>query len=207
MGHLAKVDGRVSEQEIALAESLMSRMDLSPELRRAAIRLFGEGKAPAFPLDEVVEQFRRESHRRQDLIRMFLEIQIQAALADGRLTQAEEHVLLRICRQLGVSESAFRMLERMIRAALGVGAERAEGGGPGPGPSAEMDLADAYAILNLTPEAGEAEVKRAYRRLRSQHHPDKLVSKGLPEEMMKLATQKSHEIRTAYERIKSHRGF
>jgi DnaJ like chaperone protein len=205
MGHLAKVDGRVSEQEIAVAQSLMSRMDLSPVLRRTAIRLFNEGKAQGFPLDEVVQQLRRECHRRQDLIRMFLEIQIQAALADGRLSPGEEQLLLRICRYLGVSEASFRLLEGMVRAALGMGSgegEKAWAGRPG-----KKSLADAYAILNLPPEADEAEVKRAYRRLRSQHHPDKLVSKGLPEEMMKLAAQKSHEIRTAYETIKSHRGF
>jgi len=207
MGHLAKVDGRVSEREIALAESLMSRMDLSPQLRRTAIRLFNEGKASGFPLDEVVRQLRRECHRRQDLTRMFLEIQIQAALADGRLTSVEEQLLLRISRHLGVSEAAFRLLVRMVRAALGLGEgmgaeEPQRGGGRG-----EISLADAYAILNLTPQANDEEVKRAYRRLRSQHHPDKLVSRGLPEEMMKLAAQKSHEIRTAYETIKSDRGF
>jgi DnaJ like chaperone protein len=39
----------------------------------------------------------------------------------------------------------------------------------------------------------------------SQHHPDKLVSKGLPEEMMKLATEKTQEIKEAYERIKQFR--
>lgn len=205
MGHLAKVDGRVSEREIAVAQSLMSRMDLSPQLRRTAIRLFDEGKAQGFPLDEVVEQLRRECHRRQDLIRMFLEIQIQAALADGHLAPGEERLLLRICRHLGVSDSAFRLIERMVRAAIGMGG--AGGEESREGRPAEMRLADAYAILNLTSQADEAEVKRAYRRLRSQHHPDKLVSKGLPEEMVKLAAQKFHQIRTAYEIIKSDRGF
>jgi DnaJ like chaperone protein len=56
-------------------------------------------------------------------------------------------------------------------------------------------------LLGVPPQADDAEVKRAYRRLMSQHHPDKLVSKGLPEEMMKLAAQKTHEIRQAYEMI------
>jgi DnaJ like chaperone protein len=55
--------------------------------------------------------------------------------------------------------------------------------------------------------ASEAEVKNAYSRLMSQHNPDKLVAKGLPEEMMKIATQKTHEIRQAYEQIKEARGF
>ena len=60
--------------------------------------------------------------------------------------------------------------------------------------------------LSLEPEATDEDVTRAYRRLLSQHHPDKLVAKGLPEEMMKLASQKTHEIRKAYEMIRDARG-
>ena len=63
-----------------------------------------------------------------------------------------------------------------------------------------------YGVLGVSKNASDAEVKRAYRRLLSQHHPDKLVSKGLPEEMMKVAAQKTHEIRQAYEQIREARG-
>ena len=94
MGNLAKVDGRVSEDEIALARAVMAEMELSAEKRRTAIRLFNEGKAPGFPLDAVLEQFRRECHRRQNLMQMFIEIQLQAAYADGALNSAEERLLL-----------------------------------------------------------------------------------------------------------------
>jgi DnaJ like chaperone protein len=62
---------------------------------------------------------------------------------------------------------------------------------------------DAYAILGVNKSASEAEIKTAYRRLMSQHHPDKLVSKGLPDEMIKIATEKTQEIRKAYDLIKS----
>ncbi len=203
MGHLSKVDGRVSRREIALAEALMEQMDLGPELRKTAIRLFREGKDPDYPLDQVLEQFRRECSRRQSLIWMFLEIQLQAAYADGPLVASEQRLLLHVCRVLGVPEGVFRLLEQRMRAqahyAGGVGGEEPERQVP--------SLTDAYAMLNLTPAASDAEVKRAYRRLRSQHHPDKLVAKGLPEEMMKLAARKSHEIRQAYERIREARGF
>ena len=68
-----------------------------------------------------------------------------------------------------------------------------------------MQLKDAYAILNISPSANDSEVKRAYRKLISQHHPDKLISKGLPEEMMKIATQKTQEIRAAYECVMDER--
>ncbi|MES9943857.1 co-chaperone DjlA [Candidatus Thiodiazotropha sp. CDECU1] len=204
LGHLAKADGRVSPDEIKLAEALMAQMSLSSEMRKTAIHLFNEGKAEDFPLDDVVEQFRLECHRRQTLIQMFLEIQIQAAYADKRMDSAEESLLLHICSLLNISEFTFRRLERMIRAQshyAGTGGDRAPSRAQGP------TLEDAYDVLNVTPAATDKEVKRAYRRLMSQHHPDKLVSKGLPEEMMKMAAQKTDEIKKAYERVKEARGM
>jgi len=57
-------------------------------------------------------------------------------------------------------------------------------------------------VLGVTPQDSKADIKKAYRRLMSQHHPDKLVSKGLPEEMIKVATEKSQKIRDAYDLLK-----
>jgi len=101
MGHMAKVDGRVSEREIALAESLIVRMELSLNMRRAAIRHFTKGKLAGFPLDDVLERLRREC-RRPALKQVFLKIQIQAAYADGRLGPEKERLLLHICRYLDI---------------------------------------------------------------------------------------------------------
>ena len=203
MGQIAKADGRVSPEEIRLAEQVMAQMDLNPDMRRTAIRLFNEGKSASFPLREVIEQFRNECHRRTTLIQMFLEIQIQAAYADGSLDRAEDQLLLQICGLLGIAELDYRRLERMVRAERGFG-----GGGRSGGVNrGEPSLEDAYALLGVGAGASDAEVKKAYRRLLSQHHPDKLVSKGLPEEMMKVAAQKTHEIKQAYEKVKSERGL
>ncbi len=203
MGHLAKADGRVSKDEIDLARMVMDQMDLNQKLRQTAIRLFDQGKNTDFPLDDVLDQFRQECHRRQTLIQMFVEIQLQAAYADGVLHRAEEQMLLHICQHLGIPESLFRRLENMIKAE---GRYAGRGGRAAPKPSGPS-LEDAYSILMISPKSSDDEVKRAYRRLLSQHHPDKLVSKGLPEEMMKIATRKTHEIRQAYEQIKEARGL
>ncbi len=201
MGHIAKADGRVSPEEISQAQAIMAQMDLQPDMRRAAIELFNQGKRRDFPLDEVLDQFRRECRRRTTLIQMFLEIQIQAAWADGRLDRTEEQLLLHICHRLGIPEFLFRQLERMIRAQQG---SQYQGNSSQP---AGASLEDAYAMLGVSADASDAEIKKAYRRLMSQHHPDKLVAKGLPEEMMKVATRKTREIRQAYEAIKRARGF
>ena len=174
----------------------MAQMELAADKRAAAIGLFKEGKSEDFDLDGVLAQFRKECHRRRTLIQMFLEIQIQAAYADGPPNAQEDRLMLHICRQLGIPEFLYRRIEQLIRfqqqfAGAGAGQPSA------PGPT----LDQAYKVLGLTRRASDDEVKRAYRRLLSQHHPDKLVSKGLPEEMMKLAAQKTHEIRQAYELI------
>ncbi len=204
MGHVAKADGRVSEEEIGLARKVMDEMDLTPDMRRTAIHLFNQGKAPDFPLDDVLDQFRHECHRRQSLLRIFLEIQLQAAYADGSMDPVEAQLLPYIARRLGFADLSYRALERMIRA------EReftGDGAAHRSGADALPRLSYAYALLNINEDASDAEVKKAYRRLINQHHPDKLVSKGLPEEMMKLAAQKTHEIKQAYEEIKQSRGM
>lgn len=200
MGHVAKADGRVSEDEIALANAVMREMSLNGEQTRLARNLFNEGKATGFDLDGVLDQFRRECHRRRSLLQMFLEIQLQAALADGTLHSAEARVLQRIADRLGFSRADLDRLEALIRA------QRAHAGG-GAARSPRQRTDEAYAILGVAPGASDAEVKKAYRRLMNQHHPDKLVARGLPEEMMKTATARAQEIREAWETIKAARGL
>jgi len=202
MGHLAKVDGRVSEDEIRLAQSVMDQMQLNPSLEKLAKELYREGRQPGFSLNEVLDQFKRECRHRHTLIRMFIEILIQCAYADGVMHPAERQVLLNICEHLGYSRFEFERLDSMVRAARGF-----YGSDGATGQRRNIDLSAAYEVLNISPEGTDAEVKKAYRRLMNQHHPDKLVAKGLPEEMMKLAEQKTREIRQAYECIREARGF
>lgn len=201
MGHVAKADGRVSEAEIEFAQSVMDKMELTGEMRKTAIHLFREGKIPQFPLDEALEQFRMECRRRYSLIRLFIEIQVQAAYADGVLHPAEDRLLLHICRQLRFSRFELQALKSMLEARLRfseAGHGRRKRQPPG---RTELTLREAYAVLGVAPPASDVEIKRAYRRMISQHHPDKLLSKGITEEAMKLATEKSQEIQKAYETI------
>ncbi|HET7587091.1 MAG TPA: co-chaperone DjlA [Gammaproteobacteria bacterium] len=205
MGHLAKADGRVSENEIEAARAVMGQMNLNAGQRDAAIRLFQQGKQPGFELEDVLAQFRRECQRRLDLFRVFVEIQLHAALSDGEIDAAERRVLETICAQLGISRAEFARLEQLTRAQHGGGWRQTSSGGARQ--ANRVTLAQSYKVLGVSAEASDAEVKKAYRRLLHQHHPDKLVAKGLPEEMMKVAEQKTQQLIAAYERIKEARGM
>ncbi|MBU1190434.1 MAG: co-chaperone DjlA [Gammaproteobacteria bacterium] len=205
MGHIAKADGQVSRDEIRMAEAIMTRMALSDDMRKAAIGLFSQGKAADFNLDAVLDQFRRECHRRRNLLQMFVEIQLHASYADGEVHEAEAQVLRHICSQLGISKMEFAHLEALVRNAQEFTGAGAQGQRPSQRPSRDR-LADAYQVLGVAASATDAEVKTAYRRLMNQHHPDKLVAKGLPEEMVALATEKTQEIKAAYETVKAARG-
>ncbi len=201
MGHLAKADGRVSESEIELARDIMQRMNLNEEMRQTAIRLFNQGKQPDFVLTDVLRQFRKECHGRRNLMRMFTEILIHSAYADGSLATAERQVLEQVRIELGFSAREFQHIEAVVYNA------RYFGGGAGQPPpeTTRASLREAYAVLGVNEDDSDAVIKKAYRRMMNQHHPDKLVAKGLPEEMIKLATEKTQEIKQAYELIKKQR--
>lgn len=192
MGHIAKADGKVSQAEIANTEAVMARMQLDSQQRKAAIKLFDEGKADDFPLHEVLVQFRTECHRRISLIQMFLEIQISTAFSDQKLHPAEKEILYKIADVLGFPRN---QLDHLFHLAGGFTSPKTE----------KAAINEAYKILGVVKNASDADVKKAYRRLMNQHHPDKLVSKGLPEEMIKLANEKTQQIKEAYDLIKKSR--
>ncbi len=196
MGHLAKIDGQVSKSEINMAEHIMQQMSLNSEQRKAAIELFNQGKQADFPMDDILLQFKRECHRRTNLMQMFLEILISTAYADQKLDAAEHRALIYIAETIGFSTDK---LEQLI---LMVNAQSQHAQQP---PQAKTSLSQAYAILGVDSEVSDDVLKKTYRRLMSQHHPDKLVAKGLPDEMIKLANEKTSEIKAAYEAIKKSR--
>jgi len=200
MGHLAKADGRVSDEEIAAVHTTMENMRLTPEQQQAALNLFNEGKRPDFPLDDILEQFRRECHGRRSLIRMFLEILLGTAMADGKIHDSELYVLYYVCDHTGYPRADFERIIGMMQAGQHAGGSA---GFDRKYSADDTHLRNAYGVLGLSKKASADEVKKSYRRLMTQYHPDKLVSKGLPDEMMKFATEKTQAIKAAYDLIQS----
>ncbi|MDD5475564.1 MAG: co-chaperone DjlA [Syntrophales bacterium] len=202
MGHLAKADGRISEEEIVAVKRIMEHMQLNGEQQQAAMNLFNEGKRPDFPLDPILDQFSNECKGRRNLVRMFLEILLTTAMADGNLHESERRILYHVCDQVGYPRAEFESLLRMMNAGKRKG-HRAWSSESGPGEV--QGLGDAYKVLGISTGASEEDLRKAYRRLIMQYHPDTLVSKGLPEEMMKFAAQKTSAIKAAYDLIRESR--
>ena len=200
LGHMAKADGRISEAEIRQTEQFMAQMGLTAEHRREAIRLFKQGAEPGFDPDYALRQFMAECGRQHDLIRLLLVYLVNVALADGHLDAAEERVLRRVAQGLGMSTTAFEALLRMLHAQDSFRA----GAAPDTG---THSLESAYQALGISSDAGDSEIKRAYRRQMSAYHPDKLIGQGVPDDMVKQATERSQEIQAAYEVIRKARGL
>ncbi|GHA65275.1 co-chaperone DjlA [Photobacterium aphoticum] len=211
MGHVAKAKGRVTAEEIRVASAIMDRMGLQGESRRQAQDAFREGKEEDFPLEDVLVRVRQASAGRSDLLQFFLEVQIQAAFADGTLHPSERQLLHVIARMLGFSERQLEQRLQMQEAAFrfqqgGFHQQYQQQGGFRQAPTRDQ-LADAYKVLGVSAEATAQELKRAYRKQMNEHHPDKLAAKGLPPEMMELAKQKTQELQAAYDLIRKEKGF
>lgn len=272
LGHLAKADGRVTENEIRVATQLMDDMGLTGDIRKEAQQAFREGKAADFPFKDILKEFYDSCYGRRDIIQIYLEILIQAAYSDGRLDVKEQKILLDVGQHLGFKKqellyliSAFEaeMRFRQDSARQSQRSRQSAQGSKGPGwrPRSKAEqkksreekadkswddfdeeayydqqrdkysrknykdrgdwedgkgqrqqyqqrysqadkLRDAYRILGISDKSDGKTVKKAYRKLMNEHHPDKLVSKGLPKQALEIAKQKAQDIQAAYELVK-----
>lgn len=203
LGYLAKADGRVSEAEVAQTEGLMTQMGLTAEQRRAAIEFFKAGTASEYTPEATLEAFRAICGRNRNMVQMLLTYLVNMALVDGHFDAEEERVLREVAMGLGISSFAFEHLLRMIKAQNAFAGGHYQRSGAASGPAS--GLAEAYEALGVSESASDAEIKRAYRKLMSQYHPDKLAGQGLPENAVKAATERSQEIQAAYDLIKKSR--
>lgn len=200
MGHLAKSDGRVSEDEIRAARGVMHRVGLGPAKVRQAINWFDDGKRPAFPLVQTMRNLRRVAARRADLRVLFVRLLLEVVLAKDRLHQKERATIWTICTELAIGRVELAQLEAMIRAQKGFKHSPA-------GDADAQRLQSAYKTLGIAAAATNEEVKTAYRRLMNRHHPDKIAADNPGAEDVARAQRRTREIRSAYEMLKARRSI
>jgi len=196
LGHLAKADGRISQREVDHTEAIIARMQLNAEQRREAIELFHRGARADFQPETAVSAFLDVCGSQPQLHQTLLFFLVSLALADGEVESAEHRALQNVSMLLGYTQRQLDQFLRMARA------QSRFHGDAGAAPSPGARLQDAYAALGVGPDTDDKSLKRAYRKLMSENHPDKLIARGVPEEMIKLATERSQEIQAAYETVR-----
>lgn len=200
MGHLAKADGRVTEDEIRAARAMMHRIGLRAPQIRQAIEWFESGKGQSFSLVTAVRQLRRESARRVEMRRLFVRLLMEVSLSKDRLHQRERSLFWTVCTELDIGRVELAQLEAMTRAQRGFRRS----------PQGNADLQrvrSAYLALGISESSTNAEIKQAYRRLMNKNHPDKLASRNPDAVAIAEAERKTREIRSAYEMLKARRSI
>ncbi|GHC24433.1 co-chaperone protein DjlA [Kushneria pakistanensis] len=196
MGAMSMANGEVSDRQRQSAEAVFDRLNLNGAQRDKARADFERGQQESFDLEAELAGLRQIVGAQRGLLQVFFQVQLVALAADGQVDQAERDMLVRVARGLGCSQEELSRIEAMLNAA-------ASGGGT---QESAQPLEEAYRVLGVSSEATDAELKRAYRRLMSQNHPDKLAGKGMPDSMKRMAEQRTSEISNAYERIRQARG-
>lgn len=184
MAKMAQADGATSREEIHAVEQIIARLGYSPALREAAITIFRKAKEDSHTAAEYLEQLAEAIQYNQQIGMTFIGALHTLAHADGFLHPNERAILHQ-------AERAFRLHPGTVDAMLH------EGG------SSLLD--EAYQVLDSSREMSDAEIKKAYREKCILFHPDKLASKGLPDEFMKYANEQLAKINEAYARIEKSR--
>ncbi len=198
MGKLAKADGVVSQVEIDHVEAFMQKLGMTAEHRQLAIAWFKKGAAQDFDIEPTLKRFNEICGHTRNLKDVMLVYLIVMALADGHFHPAEEALLTEIAGHLGYGPNAFKHLLDMVLNQSHFAGQQV---------NSAAALEDAYKALGVTKDNTDAEIKRAYRKLMSQYHPDKLMGQGVPEDMIKMATEQAKEIQVAYDLIKKSRNL
>ncbi|MDF7666862.1 co-chaperone DjlA [Orbaceae bacterium ESL0727] len=212
LGHLSKAKGVITRDDINLARQFMDQLQLNDDKRKLAEASFNRGKASDYPLQARLRELYNQYRLRPDVLNVFCEQLIQVALVDGVLHPKEQAILFIVAQEFHIPQQQMAMYIQMMMGSYHFQQQqyqqRQHGGYNNYQPrSSESDLKNAYRILGISPSAEITEIKRAYRKLMNEHHPDKLVSKGLPKEMLEAAKKRAQEIQAAYDLIKTSRGF
>ncbi|MFP4329669.1 MAG: co-chaperone DjlA [Alkalispirochaetaceae bacterium] len=196
LGKIAKADGRVTKDEGDMVVRFLDQMRVSGRQRQFAIQVFNEAKDIHYTVEELAQQFRQVTGARRDLRFGLVEMLFQVAMVDGTFHPQEEAQIRRVAGVVGLSEYEWNTLYHRY-----VPGSAARPGASGP------SLAEHYETLGVGEDATDEEVRRAYRRLAKENHPDALISKGLPEEFVEYATERFQRIQNAWDAIKKERNL
>ncbi len=184
LSKLAKIDGRVSEEEIAAIEKFMDHdLNLDFKSKRLAINIFKATKKSDQTFQAFAHQFYNRFRYQPQLLHTMIDILLRVSAADGHINEREERLILDAVGIFNFSNVEYSNLRAKY----------------------EKKNHKYYAVLGCNRNDSIEQIKKQYRKLVFEYHPDKIASKGLPEEFTKLASDKFREIQESYDAIKKER--
>ncbi len=186
LAKLAKADGRVSEEEIdAVNKFMLYDLNLDPESRMAAMNIFNTAIESSESFDDFASQFYNQFHVQPQMLELMIDILLRVSIADGTMSESEERLIRSAARIFNFTDERYQKLKSKYI----------------------QEFEKYYAILGCGKNDTNEHIKSRYRKLVMEYHPDKIVSKGLPEEFTKFAQDKFREIQDAYDYIRKERGI
>ena len=185
LGKLAKIDGVVARDEIAVVERFISGLQIDDQEKMFAKRVFNEAKQSEYAIEDFADEVYRATRNHPTVHLSFFDLLFKIVAADGTFHPAEEAALKKV-------KTAFKIDDRQYGEIKAVYFK---------------DLEKYYRILQCSSQSSDQEIKSGYKKLVKDFHPDTIVSKGFPEEFTEFATNRFREIQEAYEKIKLERGL
>ena len=177
---ISKADGVVSKEEVNKIEEFISKkFNLDKEQRNFAINIFQKAKDDNVSFEAYATQLQSLLKQSPNSLLIFYELLFELAMADGELHPAEEKILKKVPNIFKLPNNLFEELyDKYV-----------------------SNINDCYKILGVNTNMSFSEIRKVYLKKRKEFHPDMLISKGLPEELIEKAKSKFIEIQEAYEEL------
>ena len=177
---MAKADGQVTRDEVTAFRKIFT---IPTGEEAHAARIFNLARQDVAGFEGYARQVARMFRNRPEVLADLLEGLVYIAMADGTYHPGEDAYLREVKRIFGIGDAEFRSILARHR----------------------TDESDPYAVLGVDPAISDADLRRHWRQLVRDLHPDQMIARGVPEEARALAEQRLAAVNAAYEKIEAER--